>query len=242
MKRLFLFLAVVAMAACTNSADKADKVHENMEGDSTAMVQAMSTDELKANFAEYVDKEVTVQGIVKHVCQHGGTKMFIQGDSTNIKIMAGESGNFIADEVMYNKVAVTGIVEEMVIDQDYIMQMEADLEADIADGKFDEPKEDAEAHDENNPEHEGLDKGAHLDEHGREAEIEKRQQQIEDVKAMLEESGEESLSFYSVNATSYEILEVMPKPEDAQDEGCSEEEEETEDDGCAEKEEEKTQE
>lgn len=231
MKHLFLLFVIAAMVACTNSTDKADK--ENMEGDVVENAdKVFTTDELKANFADYTGKEVTVEGIVKHVCSHGGVKMFIKGDSTNIKIMAGESGNFVKDEVMYNKVAVTGVVEELVIDKDYIMQMEADLEADIANGEFDKPKEDAEMHEEDNPEHEGLDKGAHLDEHDRDVEIEKRKQQIQDVKDMLAESGKESLSFYSIDANSYEIVEVMPKPENAEDQGCTEEETEESDEEC----------
>jgi len=130
---------------------------------------------------------------------------------------------------MYNEVSVTGVVDEFVINQDYVMQLEADLEADIAEGKFE--GEDAP---EANPEHENLDAGAHIEETGdRHNALEERQAEIENVKKMLEESGKESLSFYSVVASSYEILEVLPKPENAEEGGCGDEDTtEKDDEGC----------
>lgn len=214
MKKLFL-AAVVALTftACNNTTDQAATA-----GDEAAI---MTVDELEMNIENLVDQPVVVAGDVDHVCKHGGTKMVILGDSASIHIKATEeSGNFRADEVMDQRVIVTGVVSEFRVDEGFIAEKEAELEEAIAMGGEVE-EEDCEEHkDEDCEEHKDSDckdeekhdeKGNFPDNDNKhKKEIAGLQKQIEGLKAMLEEAraeGKDHVSFYSVDAASYVIDE-----------------------------------
>ncbi|HIE16431.1 MAG TPA: hypothetical protein EYP69_05860 [Bacteroidales bacterium] len=197
-KKLF-FAAVVAFtfAACNNDAEKADASKE-------LGTDVLTVDQLEMTIEDLVGKTVVVAGDVDHVCKHGGTKMVILGDSTDIHIKAtDESGNFRADEVMDHRVIVTGEVDEFRIDEDYIEKKEAELEDLIANKEDEQTEED----EEDGYEHE--EKGVFPDNDSKhKKEISGLKKQIESLKAMLEEAkaeGKDHVSFYSVKANSYEI-------------------------------------
>lgn len=117
MKKLFGLMAIMGVLFTLSCGNK--------EG----YKDAMTVEQMEAKFAEMVGKEVKVKGTVTHTCKHGGTKMFIIGEDTNItiKVDAGASGNFKADEVEGMEVGITGVVEEFRIDEDYVQGLEAEL-------------------------------------------------------------------------------------------------------------------
>lgn len=196
-KRLFL-AAIVAFtfAACNDAAESATMQEEG--------VKVLTVDELEISIADLVGQDVVVAGDVDHVCKHGGTKMVILGDSTDIHIKSSEeSGNFRADEVMDHRVIVEGIVDEFRVDDSYIAEKEAELEEMIASGGDEEAEEE---------EHEGHEeKGMFPDNDNKhKKKIAGLEKQIAGLKEMLEEAraeGKDHVSFYSVKAYSYEIDE-----------------------------------
>lgn len=211
-KKLFLFAVVaLAFAACNNEAkqDATAVVAEQEE----AAVEVLSVDQLEGQIANLVGETVTVTGDVDHVCKHGGTKMVILGDSTDIHIKAtDESGNFRADEVMDHRVIVNGVVDEFIVDESYIMEQEAELEELIANGP-----EKEEAKEEGHGEGE---KGMFPDNDNKhKKQIKGLENQIANLKKMLEEAkaeGKDHISFYSVKAQDYNVdesVEVKSKAE-----------------------------
>lgn len=202
-KKLF-FITVIAIAftACNNDAKQDLAISQ--EGSET---EVMTVDQLEGQIANLVGKVVTVAGDVDHVCKHGGTKMVIIGDSTDIHIKASdESGNFRADEVMDSRVIVNGIVDEFKVDENYIMEQEAELEELIAAG----PKEEAEEEIAINSAVEG-EKGMFPDNDNKhKKEITSLENQIANLKEMLAKAraeGKDHVSFYSVKAIDYKIDE-----------------------------------
>jgi len=199
MKRLLLAIIVAfTFAACNNAAEPAAANADANQDENTTV---LTVDELEVSIADLVGKTVVVAGDVDHVCKHGGTKMVILGDSTDIHIKATEeSGNFRADEVMDHRVIVTGIVDEFRVDEDYIAQKEAELEEMIAAGGNEEAEEAEEEHDE---------KGMFPDNDTKhKKEIAGMKKQIEGLQKMLDEAkaeGKDHVSFYSVKADTYEI-------------------------------------
>jgi uncharacterized lipoprotein NlpE involved in copper resistance len=201
-KLIFTLFVVLSLAACNNSSEQAasNKDAEATEADAPKVI---TVDELEANIADLVGQTVVVAGDVDHVCKHGGTKMVILGDSTDIHIKAtDESGNFRADEVMHHRVIVTGEVDEFRVDEDYIAQKEAELEELKAGGAEEETEAEEEEHEERGmfPDNDNKHK----------KQIAGLERQIESLKKMLEEAraeGKDHVSFYSVKAVTYEIDE-----------------------------------
>ena len=56
-------------------------------------ILAASIEELVAHPAEYQDKEVAVQGMVTHVCRHGGQKCFVLAEDGETQIRIVPSGD-----------------------------------------------------------------------------------------------------------------------------------------------------
>jgi len=229
MIKKLLFAAIVAFTftACNNAAEPATKTKDVEEG-----MDVMTVDQLETNIEELIGQTVVVAGDVDHVCKHGGTKMVILGDSSDIHIKATEeSGNFRADQVMDHRVIVTGVVDEFRVDEDFIAKKEAELEDMIANGGDEKTEEAEENHDE---------KGMFPDNDTKhKKEIAGMKKQIEGLKAMLEEAkskGKDHVSFYSVKADSYEVDEdaVVKSEQKAFDDGAAEVASEKEDAKAAE--------
>jgi len=233
MKKLFL-AAVVALTftACNNAAEPASQAATQDETQAES-ANVLSVDELEMSIEDLVGKTVVVAGDVDHVCKHGGTKMVILGDSSDIHIKAtDESGNFRADEVMDHRVIVTGKVDEFRVDEDYIAQKEAELEDMIANGGEEDTTEVEEGHEE---------KGMFPDNDTKhKKKIAGMKKQIEGLQAMLDEAkaeGKDHVSFYSVKADSYEIDQdaEVKSEQKAFDDGAAEMASEKEDEKAAEK-------
>ena len=235
-KKLFLALIVAfTFTACNNNAE------ENAAAEAVGTTQdetsnILSVDDLELNIENLIGQEVVVAGNVDHVCKHGGTKMVILGDSTDIHIKATEeSGNFRADKVMDHRVIVTGIVDEFRVDEDYIAQKESELEDLIANGG--EEEEEAEAEEEGHEE-----KGMFPDNDSKHnKKVAGMRKQIEGLQKMLDEAkaeGKDHVSFFSVKANTYEIDESVEVKSEAKafDDGAAEVASEQEDAKAAEEE------
>jgi hypothetical protein len=63
--------------------------------------------------AENVGKEVEIQGMVIHVCKHGGKKMFLIGEDPDkrVKITASDKVNVFEPDFEGSTVVVKGIIE-----------------------------------------------------------------------------------------------------------------------------------
>lgn len=68
---------------------------------------------------DLVGQEVEIEGLVVHVCKHGGKKMFIIGENPDIrvKIDASDKVTVFNAELEGSTVHVRGIVEEMTVEE-----------------------------------------------------------------------------------------------------------------------------
>ncbi len=109
MKNLFVIvLFSLILFACGNSQKGQTPVDEQSQ---QALV--LSVDELFANAAEMVDKEIVVKGTVMHVCKQGGGRCFIMGsnEDINIRVEAGEKIGAFDQEQMGSDLEITGILK-----------------------------------------------------------------------------------------------------------------------------------
>ncbi|MGC9352668.1 MAG: hypothetical protein ACP5D9_02455 [Mariniphaga sp.] len=117
MKRIALFFLMAALAfSCGNQGTQNKNTSENAE--KAAIVY--SVDDLYANAADLVGKEVTVKGTVMHVCKQGGGRCFLMGsnEDINIRVEAGEKIGAFSQEQMGSDLTITGIFKEVKTEAD----------------------------------------------------------------------------------------------------------------------------
>jgi hypothetical protein len=122
MKKLFVILLSASIfAACNqNSGNSAQTDSTANQGGKPAVV-ALKDFEKEAS--KYVGKEIQVSGIADHVCKHGGKRLFMVADGADLHV---ESDTRFDEAIAGSSVTVTGIVEELRIDEAYLLKMEED--------------------------------------------------------------------------------------------------------------------
>jgi len=117
MKKIALLAVFAAFFfSCGNQKNQSEKASEGAE--KSAVVY--SVDELYANAADLVGREVTVKGTVMHVCKQGGGRCFLMGSNEdfNIRVEAGEKIGTFSQEQMGSDLTITGIFKEVKTEAD----------------------------------------------------------------------------------------------------------------------------
>ncbi|MEE4114535.1 MAG: hypothetical protein V2I37_00085 [Marinilabiliaceae bacterium] len=109
-KRLFGFIimAAVVVSCGSNTEKKTDAAAEEA-------AQQIEFASLIDDPAAYLEKEITLEGNVVHVCKHSGKKMFIVGENPDIRlyISAGEEVPKFPMELLGSNVTVTGLLSKV---------------------------------------------------------------------------------------------------------------------------------
>jgi len=119
MKRLFVFsVLVLALFSCSGNSKQAEASAETFELDNLLTVAEQK-----------VDSTVTVVGYVTHTCKHSGKKCFIVGDSQKVtlQVMANGEIETFSPELVGSKLAITGVLKEYQLSEDYINEKEKDV-------------------------------------------------------------------------------------------------------------------
>ena len=181
LKKLF-YVSIIALAfvACNNS------TQTNQEQEA-AEIAVITVEDFSSNPDNFVGEEIIINGTIVHVCQHGGKRMFIIGEDPDerLQIKAGDDATF-AVELEGSDVAITGLVDELRIDEAYLTEWENELKAD-------------------NPESElKIHRGEEGHEHHEDDDPSAEYEQIENYRTQLTEQGVDHLSFYSIIAIEYQ--------------------------------------
>ena len=135
MKQLFVF-AVLSLALFSCSGNK--KQDASNEAQTVAIEgQVFELDNLFSVADQEVDKTIKVVGYVTHTCKHSGRRCFIVGESqeASLRVEAkGEIGGFNR-ELVGSKLAITGILKERRLSQEYISQVEQEVKQKKAAGE-----------------------------------------------------------------------------------------------------------
>ncbi len=100
-------IGILAMAALMISCGNTTNEKKSDSDEAAVKVEFAS---LIENPAEYLDKDITIEGNVVHVCQHSGKKMFIVGADPDIRlfITAGDEVPVFPMELLGSTLTVTG--------------------------------------------------------------------------------------------------------------------------------------
>lgn len=112
------FLGMVIVTSCGNKA-------ENNVSEESVVV---SIDSVVANPEAYMGDTITVEGVVSHLCAHGGKKAFLLGSDENVMIRCEatpEMGGAFPQESVHKPMQVTGVVVESRLGEEEVKQIEA---------------------------------------------------------------------------------------------------------------------
>lgn len=194
MKTRSLLVAFMAFSALTFSACSNNKKNDTQQASEATSSAALSIDEVLASADSLAGKEVTIQGICTHTCKHGATKIFLMGsdDTKTIRVEACKLGSF--DSKCVNSIVeVKGTLVEDRIDEAYLQTWEKQLSA-----QTEKQHGDGEA-------------GCDTEKKARGETGNTALERIADFRAKIAQqkaqTGKDYLSFYHVDAASYDIKE-----------------------------------
>ena len=121
MKKIFAMLACAGMLIASSCGSKTD----NNTADS---VDALSVDTVVANPEAFLGDTIVVEGVVSHLCKHGGKKAFLLGSTDQTMIRCEETpemGGAFPQESIHKPMRVTGTVVESRMTEETVSQMEA---------------------------------------------------------------------------------------------------------------------
>ena len=117
---LIIILAGLVSGCAQNQAEQ----HEEMASELASVeIPELNIASFDVEAANYVDSEITVAGIVDHVCKHGGKKLKLVTDGASVHV---ESESRFDDALIGNEISLNGIVRELRVDEGYCLQMEED--------------------------------------------------------------------------------------------------------------------
>lgn len=190
-KLMILFAAATMLVACGgNNSQKATSTATDVAQNTTSM----EIDAVLAGAEELTDQTIVLEGICTHICKHGGTKIFLMGsdDTKTLRIEAAKLGSF--DQKCVNSIVkVNGILREERVDEAYLQRWEAAVAAQTA------------------KQHGEVETGCDSEKAARGETGNTVAERIADfrekIAARKAAEGKEYLSFYYVEALSYEVVE-----------------------------------
>lgn len=173
----------------------------------TAEADTVTVDSILANPEAYVGQAVTIEGVVSHLCKHGGRKAFLLGSDENSMIRCdatAEMGNVFPQETIHQPLRVTGVVMESRLDENTIRELEQNRQGQLERIAEQQGAEEA-ANFQNAPTGCETERKA-----AGQAEVETFAAQMADYRRRIAErdslEGKPYLSTYYIQASAYEIL------------------------------------
>ncbi len=188
-KRLFaLFVISVFFISCGSNSGPV-----NEEKKAEVEIPVLSIANFEEEAENFIGENVIIEGTVVHVCQHGGKRMFLidEDPDVRIKVTVGNDITSFEVELEGSEVVVYGFIDELRIDEDYLVQWEAEL-AEESEMLKEEDEEDHQG------EHRGMGEQADQGEHVEALEM------IKEYRDQIAASEKGYLSFFSVVCNEFE--------------------------------------
>ena len=127
-KRLLTILVVGAfLTACGNTGNDKAKTTGSSDNEVSGKVEFAS---LINTPDDFLDKDISIEGKVVHVCKHTGKKMFIVGEDPDIRlfITAGEEIPVFEQELLGSEIVVSGYLTKVEAGEEHTGQGEGEGE------------------------------------------------------------------------------------------------------------------
>jgi len=114
---VFLITLTVLFISCKSETKEIGGVSETK----SIEIPMLAIGEFDAKAGEFVNKEIQINGIVDHVCKHGGKKILMVNDDGDVHVTSDERFD---EDLKGNEISLIGIVVEERIDESTCLQME----------------------------------------------------------------------------------------------------------------------
>jgi hypothetical protein len=190
MKKLILAGMILLLTwSCNETTNKNQSKVATLAPDEPTLV---TVGNFLAKAPELVGKPVTIKGTADHICKGDGKKLFIISteEEGRVKVVTGENMAAFNSENEGLDFVVNGLVDEVVVDEAYLLEWEEEIKAGIEENKH-------------------LGGGAPMTEEekaaGKHAEEDPGMEQINGYRQEMAEKGVNKLSFFSIVCTSYTV-------------------------------------
>lgn len=132
-----MFATIALVFASCGSTGTNEEVQEetlSMEAAETE-TPVIALGEFETKAGNYVDQEVMVEGIVDHICKHGGKRLLLVTDEGDVHV---DAETRFDESIEGSSIALTGIVREFRVDEGYCLKMEEDNIKSHSEGQTDE--------------------------------------------------------------------------------------------------------
>lgn len=126
MKKTLYFLATVAVVFLATACGS----NKNQQQATDEITDALTVDEVFETPDKYVGDTITLEGICSHLCSQGGKKAFLQGNADNVQIRCEAfplMGEPFPKTTIHHPMRVTGIFREQRIDNNIVAEMEREF-------------------------------------------------------------------------------------------------------------------
>lgn len=194
-KHLFFAAALAALTLLASCGGGKTKKTDTQAAQPTEGVYEI--DDVLAAGHEHAGKEVTIEGVCSHICKHGGSKIFLMGsdDTKTIRVEAGAKIGGFKPECVNSIVRVTGKLMEQRIDEEYLVRWEEQVKEQTVENHHGDGEEAGCAAEQKAQGGEVVNSVADRIAYFRKSIAERK-----------EKEGREYLSFYWLDADTYEIL------------------------------------
>ena len=122
-------LLAVLMISCSNQAGNDNQDAGKKAGEEKATAgQAYGVANVSKEPDKYVGQQIKVEGMVTHICKHGGKRLHLSksGSDEMIRVRTGKNMSPFEKELEGNTIQVTGLFEEERLDREYLNQLKKD--------------------------------------------------------------------------------------------------------------------
>ena len=126
MNKFLLILSIATLTfSCADGTKKTNKtVTDNSVVEENSIEKPLiALADFDSKAGQWVNKEIQVEGIVDHVCKHGGKKILLVNDEGDVHI---ESETRFDDALVGSEITVNGVVTEFIVDEAYLLKKEED--------------------------------------------------------------------------------------------------------------------
>jgi len=220
------FFSLIILLVLTISCGQQSKKTTDL---SELEISEVTVEALLADASSYVETPISIKGTVVHVCRHGGQRLFIVGEDgeDRFRITVGENISEFDVELEGSMIEVNGIVKELIIDDTYLAEWEAEVgegskndrgeghEGGVGHGdNHGEAPDQTEDHNEGHDADSDNDHAEGHEDHGEEADgehdvAEQQDAQLERIQAVRDEiatSGQDHLSDYWIETIEFKVI------------------------------------
>ncbi|MCP4551174.1 MAG: hypothetical protein GY834_03835 [Bacteroidetes bacterium] len=185
-KLVFTVLTALVIVSCANNTKK-------QETDEKTIVETSVID-FSEKATDLVGSTVMISATVNHVCTHGGKKMFLitEGSDASVKIVPSEKIAAFNTDLVGSEIQVTGFIEELIIDEAYLLEWESELLTVNESGEVTEIEGDGHG----TGKGEVADMGEHI----------AAKASITNYRKQMSEGGVDHLAFYTIVCEKFEVL------------------------------------